>query len=108
MELQVAIDSQCNRNLLTDNRTTVNCPGCGYCPDALVFLNFRFPELLAALNALRDAMTGRKDAPTQNAVLVIDNIKQVFCVLLSSSSRLVDSFVILVASFSKKCIRRTV
>ena len=45
-------------------------------------------------------MTGRNDAPTKKAVLVVDNIKQVFG-RLSSSSRLVDRFVILVAIFLK-------
>ena len=40
-------------------------------------------------------MTGYDDAPSKKAVLVVDNIKQVFC-MLSSSSRPVDHFVILV------------
>ena len=51
------------------------------------------------LNAMREAMTGRNDAPTKKAVLV-DNIKQVFR-MLSSSSRLVDRSVILMALFLK-------
>ena len=57
------------------------------------------PHVRIHLHALREAMTGRNDAPTKKAVLVVD-IKQVFC-MLSSSSRLVDRSVILVALFLK-------
>ena len=55
------------------------------------------------LNALREAMTGRDDGPTKKAVHFVD-IKPVFC-MLSSSSRLVDHFVIFVALLGKSAIQ---